>query len=198
MRKALVGLGADRAVMKPDHLSRLGGVHRTSKSKGLQRVVWMDKEARHKSVDGGDLTRFLSEESANRYSIIHHSEITFDPEAFDFVEGFLTIGGLSVVYAPPGAGKSFFVLDLAAAIANDTPWREREVDGGPVVYFSLEGQTGFKNRMLLLQREGKLPDGAPFYLITKGLNFFDEADITGYTKSIEETLGEVKPRLIGH
>jgi hypothetical protein len=60
VRKEFVAHGGDRGVMNPANLTRLGGVHRSDKGKGLQRVVWMDREARTKSVDPGDLARFLS------------------------------------------------------------------------------------------------------------------------------------------
>ncbi|MDB4759173.1 AAA family ATPase [Akkermansiaceae bacterium] len=182
-----VTLGADKATWGKNQLVRLpGGTH--DKTGNPHKVLAFRPEA----AKGEIWTR----KKSSRYSLTHHSEITFDPVAFDFVEGVLTVGGLSVVYAAPGAGKSFFVLDLAACVASERPWRKREVDGGPVVYFCLEGVKGFMNRILLLRGSGKLPDHVPFHIVSTGLDFFKEGDIAGFIEAITATLGEVKPRLI--
>ncbi len=182
-----VSLGADKATWRTEQLVRVpGGTH--DKTGNPHKVLIFRSEAAK-----GESWK---NEKPLRYSLTHHSKITFDPVAFDFVEGVLTVGGLSVVYAAPGAGKSFFVLDLAACVASERPWREREVDGGPVVYFCLEGVKGFMNRILLLRGSGKLPNHAPFHLVSTGLDFFREEDIAGFIEAIASTLGEVKPRLI--
>lgn len=86
-------------------------------------------------------------------------------EPLDFVEGLLTEGGASVVYGPSNCGKSFWILDLAASVATGEPFRdELEVDQGAVVYVALEGERGAKNRILAMQREGRLAKNAPLYL----------------------------------
>ena len=78
--------------------------------------------------------------------------------AADFVEGLLTEGGASVIYGPSNCGKSFWVLDLAVAVATGKPFRgNREVDQGAVIYVALEGSHGVSNRIEALRREGKLP-----------------------------------------
>jgi len=85
--------------------------------------------------------------------------------AADFVEGLLTEGGASVVYGPSNCGKSFWVLDLAVAVATGTPFRGiLEVDQGAVIYVALEGSHGVKNRIEALKREGRLPEDAPLFL----------------------------------
>lgn len=85
--------------------------------------------------------------------------------AADFVEGVLTEGGASVLYGPSNCGKSFWILDLAVAVATGKPFRNKlEVDQGAVIYVALEGSHGVKNRIEALTREGKLPDGAPLFL----------------------------------
>jgi hypothetical protein len=86
-------------------------------------------------------------------------------EAADFVEGLLTDGGASVVYGPSNCGKSFWVLDLAAAVATGKDFRdELEVEPGAVVYVALEGSHGARNRIEALKRAGRLPDSAPLFL----------------------------------
>jgi len=48
--------------------------------------------------------------------------------------------GLSVVFGPPGAAKSFLVLDVALSLAAGTQWREHRLGRGSVHYVMAEGQ----------------------------------------------------------
>ena len=84
----------------------------------------------------------------------------------DLVKGFLP-DGLSVVYGPPGCGKSFLAIDLAAAIAQQVPWRGLRVRGGPVAIIAAEAQAGIWKRLdaYRLERmtaEAELP---PLYVL---------------------------------
>ena len=86
-------------------------------------------------------------------------------EAADFVEGLLTDGGASVVYGPSNCGKSFWSLDLAAAVATGRDFRdELECEQGAVVYVALEGTHGARNRIEALKRANRLTPDAPLYL----------------------------------
>ncbi len=61
LRLALVDLGGDGSVMSPVQLSRLGAVNRSDKGQGLQRVLWVNGDARHEDVDGDKLAELLPE-----------------------------------------------------------------------------------------------------------------------------------------
>ena len=63
------------------------------------------------------------------------------------VKGVLPQAGLCVVYGDSGSGKTFFVLDLAGAVARGTPWRGKKVAKGRCVYICAEGAGGFRNRL---------------------------------------------------
>ena len=60
------------------------------------------------------------------------------------VHGWLTTGGLSVVYGPSNCGKTFFVADLSMHVAAGMPWRGCKVQQGAVVYAAAEGGAGIK------------------------------------------------------
>ena len=95
-------------------------------------------------------------------------------EAADFVEGLLTDGGASVVYGPSNCGKSFWTLDLAAAVATGKPFRdELATEQGAVVYVALEGLHGTRNRVEALKLEGRLPTGSPLYLCFEAVSLLE-------------------------
>lgn len=81
------------------------------------------------------------------------------------IEDWLPKTGIAAVYGHPGCGKSFLVLDMAAHVAAGQAWAGRHTEQGLVVYVVAEGQTGFRNRLFAMQREGKIAPDAPFVFI---------------------------------
>lgn len=64
------------------------------------------------------------------------------------IKNVLPRAGLAVLFGESGSGKSFAVLDMAAAIARGVPWRGNKVVKGRVVYVAAEGAGGFRKRMI--------------------------------------------------
>lgn len=81
------------------------------------------------------------------------------------IDDWLPATGIAAVYGHPGSGKSFLVLDMAAAVASGTEWAGRHVERGLVVYVVAEGQTGFRNRLFAMQQAGRIAPDAPFVFI---------------------------------
>lgn len=55
--------------------------------------------------------------------------------------------GLGVIYGRPSTGKTFLMLDLAFAVATGSPWRERKVRQGAVLYMAGEDAGGVRLRI---------------------------------------------------
>lgn len=104
----------------------------------------------------------------------HFSEYPFSTEASDFIEGLLTKESVSIILGSPGAGKSFFALDLAASVASGRDWRNREVEAGGVIYICLEGVNGFKGRIEAFKRAGMLQTHDPFYLLPVAVDLLND------------------------
>lgn len=68
------------------------------------------------------------------------------PEPVWLVDKMLT-DGMTVMYGPPKAGKTFAALSMALHIASASPWFGSKVTGGPVLYVSGEGQGGLHKRI---------------------------------------------------
>ncbi len=52
------------------------------------------------------------------FSYLRADQLGGVSEALDFVEGLLTEGGASVLYGPSNCGKSFWFVDLGAAVSS--------------------------------------------------------------------------------
>jgi len=107
----------------------------------------------------------------------HDAQANLD--ANDFVEGLLTSSAMSVVYGPSNCGKTFFVVDLALHVAMGLEWRGREVDKGAVVYLSLEGAQGIRNRLAAFRTHHNLgSQQIPFVAMPQPVNLLNEdADV---------------------
>jgi hypothetical protein len=105
--------------------------------------------------------------------------------SIDFVESLLTEGGASVVYGPSNCGKSFWILDLAVAVATGKDFRdELEVDQGAVVYVALEGEHGFRNRIEALKRAGMIEEATPLFLCFSPVSLLEP----GHEKRLAESI----------
>ncbi len=64
------------------------------------------------------------------------------------IDGLIRIGGLHMLYADTGLGKTHVALALAAYISEGRWWGDRAVTQMPVYYVCGEGAQGFKERVL--------------------------------------------------
>lgn len=63
LRRVLVNLGGDGAVMSPAQLTRLGAVDRSDKGNNHQRVLWINGDARSEGVDKQKLSELLDKKA---------------------------------------------------------------------------------------------------------------------------------------
>lgn len=122
-------------------------------------------------------------------------ELAKTSEVLDIVQGLLAYGSVSVVYGPSNLGKSFWVLDLAAAITTGRPFRDDlETDHGAVLYFSLEGKTAFQNRLDALRVRELIGEDTPMFISFDGIDLSmmpdpnDDSPIATYGEMIVETI----------
>lgn len=99
------------------------------------------------------------------------------------VKGWLTEGERSMVAGPSQSGKSFFVLDLALAVARNArdpsvSWFGNRIKGGGVVYQAGEGGLGLKKRVRAWRKHYGVTgaDDVPFVLLTKPVDLYGSDD----------------------
>ena len=103
--------------------------------------------------DGADVLELLLSSAsepakpAPRFKLLNSADLHALPPLAWRVRGVLPAQGIASVYGPSASGKSFLVLDMAAAIAEGCEWFGYRVNACPVVYVCLEGAAGFRLRV---------------------------------------------------
>lgn len=124
------------------------------------------------------------------------------PEAFtppdELVQGLLTVGGGSVLYGDSNSGKTFLVIDLAAAVARGSDWMGKRTETGMVVYLAAESPASVRSRLQAYQKYHglKVPN---FAIVQNPVNLFDgDADASAIIATVQRLEGQrgQKVRLI--
>jgi hypothetical protein len=93
------------------------------------------------------------------------------------VKGLIAAGDEVLVYGPPEAGKTFFLIDLACRWACSEPWRGRDVEQGLVVYLAGERKLSVQNRIRAwATRNGKQLEAVPILVLDRPLNLLRPDD----------------------
>lgn len=94
-----------------------------------------------------------------------------DPEWL--LRNFIQRGGLTVVYGPPGSGKSLMMLDWAQHLQMDKYWHGRhQTQHANVLYVMAEGQFGLKQRLEAWQKENEIEALPPVSYHIEGVTFW--------------------------
>lgn len=94
---------------------------------------------------------------ASRFEVIPAAEFATGAPSQWIVREVLPQAELAVIYGESGCGKSFFALDLVAAVARGIEWQGRKVKQGPVVYIAAEGAGGFRKRLAAYASRAGIP-----------------------------------------
>jgi len=102
-----------------------------------------------------------------RFRVLAGNDVLNMPPLQWLVRGVIPAQGLACIFGPSGSGKSFLTLDMAAAIADAwEKWFGLRVTTAPVFYCALEGEFGFRQRVMAWQtHKGRnLPAGLRFIM----------------------------------
>ena len=116
----------------------------------------------------------------------------------ELVEGVLTAGDGSILYGDSNCGKTFFVIDMACAVARVVPWMNRQIEQGLVIYLAAESPASVRCRLQAYQRHHgvRVPN---FAIVQSPIDLFDgDADtdaVIQVVRQLEQQRGE-KVRLI--
>lgn len=137
-----------------------------------------------------------------KFEAVPFGEFINGPQPEWLVKGLVPKAGLGMVYGASGAGKSFFVLDLACSIARGVQWRDRKVKQGNVLYVCAEGAGGFRSRGRAYVLHNQVDLSASLFMIPAAPNFLsatdpneviDEARRIDASLVVVDTLAQVTP-----
>ncbi|MDH5889767.1 AAA family ATPase [Vibrio splendidus] len=117
-------------------------------------------------------------------------EFSIGSEGFDnnqswLVKSFFSKSSFGVIYGKSGSRKSFIAIDLSCSIATSTPWQNKTVAAGAVVYVAAEGQTGMARRVRAWEiTNGKNVDN--LYMLGQSLLLSDASDRRSLIDSIHD------------
>jgi hypothetical protein len=107
------------------------------------------------------------------------------PQQPQLVSGLLQTGSLFVVYGESNSGKTFFMLDLALAVAAGQPWRSKRCRKGLVIYIAGEGASSVRARVAAYRlKHPEMPGSLPFAIIPQAVDFLDADSIAALAAAI--------------
>ncbi len=115
------------------------------------------------------------------------------------IEGYLEQDAISEIYGPPGSGKSFVAISMAASVATGRSWYGNDVEQGLVLYVAGEGHNGIIRRLAAweIENETKLTRGQ-FLKTHKAIPLMNEAKAEELVSHVMELASEFgkTPRLV--
>ena len=113
----------------------------------------------------------------SRYKLIGGQQLLLLPPLNWVIKGVLPTTGLAAFFGPSASGKSFLALDAAAAIACGAAWFGHRTQMAPVVYIALEGEAGYRSRVLAWEREHGQPLPATMGFLMQPFKISDPQDV---------------------
>lgn len=118
----------------------------------------------------------------------------------ELVQGLLTAGDGSVLYGDSNSGKTFFVIDLACAVARGVEWMGRKTEQGLVVYLAAESPASVRGRLQAYQKHHgvKVPN---FAIVQSPIDLFDgDSDtdkVVSLVRMLEAKSGQTVRLIVG-
>lgn len=119
-----------------------------------------------------------------RYKLLSGADLSNAPPMRWMVRGVLPLEGLAALFGASGSGKSFLMLEIAAAVAGgEYEWFGRRITQAPVTYVCLEGEAGMGKRAKAwsLRHNKPVPDALRF--ITQPFDLLSD-DVPELAKAI--------------
>lgn len=91
------------------------------------------------------------------------------------VDGLIQRGSVNFIYGPSQAGKTYFCMELAHAVAFGRPFLDLKVKKTNTVYLGLEGVSGLKGRWQAVQKVHGKADG--LQMTFDAINVFDKQTV---------------------
>jgi hypothetical protein len=176
--------------------------------------VWNSDRGSHRGIGAGTLIYLAKEHGWTRpLRAVDAARIADEPLALRYqlkpaaavlqmtpiawaVKGVLPTQGVAVIFGPSGSGKSLLVLDLLVSVASGVEWCGYRTSARQVVYVGLEGETGNRNRLAVIQLErGSLPDVLHFVL-GEPFDLMNPENVTALAAAVAAVCPKTEPLIV--
>ena len=123
------------------------------------------------------------------YPVLSIADLYAMPPAQWLIDGVIAEKELTVLYAPPGEGKTFLALDFALHVAAGRDWNDHTVKGGRVLYIAGEGVSGLPARVKAWHAHNQCDPAESFYILPQTVEMVDDEAMFRLTNTIRE-MGE--------
>ena len=125
-----------------------------------------------------------------RFKLETAAEFAVRRRASWIIKGLVPMATLGVIYGASGSGKSFFVLDLMAAIARAAPgaqWRGHRVNPAKICWVAAEGVEDMRKRVQgYAMHQGMSLADLPMEFIGEAPSLLDDADVKAVIKQMRK------------
>lgn len=125
----------------------------------------------------GWTNQIASAPNPSRFKLIGGQQLQLLSPINWVIKGVLPTTGLAAFFGPSASGKSFLALDAATAIASGTPWFGHRTQMAPVIYIALEGEAGYRNRVMAWEREHGQPLPSAMAFLMQPFKISDPQDV---------------------
>jgi len=122
-----------------------------------------------------------------RFRVYSASEFVVRSKSSWLIKSVLPRAQFGVFYGASGSGKSFFVFDMAAAIARGIDWRGHKTIKSRVLWIAAEGQEDMRKRVFGYCIANNIdPADLPMQFIANAPNLMEVADVKALIRKIKE------------
>ena len=115
-------------------------------------AIWEPAPSEPDAPSDGHSENATSKEQKADVLIEFADDVQLPTKSRYLIKHLLGRGDMAAIYGPPGVGKSFIALHVAACIALGRPFAGRRTRAMPVLYVGLEGEAGMRRRMVGLHK----------------------------------------------
>jgi hypothetical protein len=100
------------------------------------------------------------------------------------IDGMVPERGLTIIYGPSGAYKTFLALDWSLCVASGLPWNGAEIRPGSVVYVAAEGAYGLRKRVAAWCTDHEVGSPTGFHVVPRPINLLDRGDVGAVAEAL--------------
>ena len=138
----------------------------------------------YEPIDHEPEIEIIEEEQESTFELFTAEDAMTMPPISFLIDGYLPKKSFSMLYGPPGSGKSFLALEMALSIAHGRQWRSRDVVKSAVIYLASEGFAGMGQRLKGWYAHNQVSDHCDLRFIRVPVDFLQTEEVEKLIRTI--------------